>query len=60
VTFPGANLETAIRAATSKPMGPIYPSDLKGLRSLDASIRDIVNLTGLGCCTAPDMAPALG
>jgi len=51
VTFPDPNLETAIREAIGKPMGDIYPSDLAGLTHLDASERDIVDITGLEYCT---------
>jgi Leucine-rich repeat (LRR) protein len=48
--FPDPNLEAAIREAIGKPTGDIYPSDLVGLTSLDASERSIANLTGLEYC----------
>ncbi len=51
VEFPDANLEAAIREAIGKPTGDIYPSDLKGLTSLDASNRGVADLTGLEHCT---------
>ncbi len=49
--FACPNLEEAIREAIAKPTGDIYPADLKGLTELDASRRDIVDLTGLEYCT---------
>ena len=49
--IPDANLEAAIREAIHKPEGPIYPSDLEGLTSLDAPERSIADLTGLEYCT---------
>lgn len=51
VTFPDPNLETAIREAIGKPAGDIYQSDLVGLTVLDASGRNIANVTGLDYCT---------
>ncbi len=50
ITFPDANLKAAVRDAIGKPTGDIYASDLDGLTSLDASSRNIVDLTGLQCC----------
>jgi Leucine-rich repeat (LRR) protein len=50
--FPDENLEAAVREAIGKPEGPIYLSDLEGLTSLDASERDITDLTGLEYCTS--------
>ncbi len=50
VIFPDPNLEAAIREAISKSEGTIYISDLEGLASLDASERDITDLTGLEYC----------
>ena len=50
VTFPDPNLEEAIREAIGKPTGDIYESDLQGLAQLDASDRDISDLTGLEYC----------
>ena len=52
VNFPDSNLRAAIRAAIGVPEGPIYPSDLEGLVFLDASERNIVDLTGLEHCTS--------
>jgi internalin A len=51
VTFPDANLEAAVREAIGKPTGSIYDSDLEGLTSLNASNRNITDLTGLEYCT---------
>jgi Leucine-rich repeat (LRR) protein len=51
VTFPDPNLEAAIREAIGKATGDIYQSDLEGLTLLDASHRNIVDLTGLEHCT---------
>jgi len=47
VNFPDPNLEAAVREAIGKPTGDIYASDLAGLTSLDASERNIADLTGL-------------
>jgi hypothetical protein len=52
LSFPDPNLEAAVREATGKPTGPIYPSDLEGLTSLDASVRNIADLTGLEHCAS--------
>ena len=41
----------AIRETIHKPEGPIYPSDLEGLTSLDARERNIADLTGLEYCS---------
>ncbi len=51
VIFPDSNLEAAIREAIDKPEGPIYASELEGLSPLDASGRNITDLTGLEYCT---------
>jgi Leucine-rich repeat (LRR) protein len=51
VVFPDPNLEAAIREAIGKPTGDIYQSDLEGLTSLDASSRNITDLSGLEYCT---------
>ena len=51
VAFADPNLEAAVRAAISKPTGPIEHSDLLGLLFLDASERSIVSLAGLEHCT---------
>jgi Leucine-rich repeat (LRR) protein len=48
--FPGPNLEAAIREAVGKPEGAIGTSDLEGLTTLNASERDITDLTGLEYC----------
>ena len=52
VTFADPNLEAEIRSAISKESGPIYTSDLEGLTHLNASNRNIVDLTGLEHCTS--------
>jgi len=52
VTFADLNLEAAIREAISKPEDPIYASDLGGLTSLNASARNIIDLTGLEYATS--------
>jgi hypothetical protein len=51
VTFLDPGLEAAIRDSIGKPDGDIYASDLVGLISLDASVRNINDLTGLEYCT---------
>ncbi len=50
VTFPDANLETAIREAIDKPEGPISTSDLEAIILLDAPERGISDITGLEYC----------
>ncbi|WP_236860144.1 6-bladed beta-propeller [Candidatus Formimonas warabiya] len=52
VRFPDAGLEAAVREAISKPAGNIYQTDLDALTALNASGRNIVNLSGLEHCTA--------
>ena len=52
VTFADPNLEAAVREAIAIPEGPIYPSDLEGLTSLSASVKNIADLTGLECATS--------
>ena len=52
VNFPDPNLEAAIRAAIGKPTGPIYDTDVAGLRSLLADGVAISDLTGLEHCTS--------
>jgi len=52
VSFPDSNLETAIRDAVNKPSGDIHQSDLDALTSLNASSRDIIDLTGVERCTS--------
>ena len=53
VVFPDPGLDAAVRAAISKPTGDILDTDLVGVgfTSLDASWRDIGDLTGLEHCT---------
>jgi hypothetical protein len=51
-TFHDHNLEAAVGEAIGKPEGIIYTSDLERLRSLDASDRNITDLSGLEYCTA--------
>jgi Leucine-rich repeat (LRR) protein len=54
ITFPDPNLEAAIREATGKTTGPIYPSDLTKLTRLKlygkqiSDISPLANLTSLG------------
>ncbi len=50
--IPDANLRAVIREEIGKPTGDIYPSDLAGLTYLDASSRDISDVTGLEHCTS--------
>jgi len=38
VTFPDANLETAIREAIDKPRGPIYTSNLEAATTVEADL----------------------
>ena len=52
VTFADRNLEAEIREAIAIPQGPIYPSDLEGLSSLNATQRNIADLTGVEYCTS--------
>jgi len=52
VTFTDPNLEAAVRVAVAIPERPIYPSDLDELASLNATERNIADLTGLECCTS--------
>jgi Leucine-rich repeat (LRR) protein len=52
VTFADPNLEAVIREAIAIPEGPIYPSDLEALASLNASEKSIADLTGLEHCTS--------
>jgi internalin A len=51
VIFPDPNLEAAIRAAINKPEGAIYATDLEGLKGLDASEKNIKDITGLNYST---------
>ena len=48
--IPDANLEEAIREEMSKYTGDIYPSDVADLTHLDASSRNILDITGLEHC----------
>jgi Leucine-rich repeat (LRR) protein len=52
VTFPDPNLEAVIREAITKPMGDIYQSDVEWLTTLNASSKDIADLTGLENCVS--------
>jgi hypothetical protein len=52
VTFADPDLEAAVRDAIAIPAGPIYSSDLGGLTYLDASARNITDLTGLEYATS--------
>jgi hypothetical protein len=48
--FADENLEATIRGAINKPSGVIQPSDLEGLHYLNASGRNITDITGLEHC----------
>ncbi len=48
--FTDPNLEEAVREAIDKPEGDIYTSDLEALEALNASGRDIADLTGIQDC----------
>lgn len=50
ISFPDANLYTAIREAINKTTGPIYTSDLESITILSAKGRNISNLTGIEYC----------
>ncbi|MFC1927851.1 leucine-rich repeat domain-containing protein [Chloroflexota bacterium] len=52
VTFADPNLEAAIREAIGKLTGKIYASDLEELTSLNATERNIIDLTGLENATS--------
>ncbi len=52
VTFADPNLEAAVRDAIAIPTGPIYSSDLGELTYLDASEKNIADLTGLEYATS--------
>jgi Leucine-rich repeat (LRR) protein len=60
VLFPDPNLEAAIREAINKPEGAIYASDLEELKGLDASDREIRDITGLEYCTNLQMLGLFG
>ncbi len=47
VSIPDAGLNAAVRDALHKPTGPLTESDLLTLTALDASLRNISNLSGL-------------
>jgi hypothetical protein len=51
VAFPDPGLNAAIRDAINKPAGDIYENDLISLTILDASDKNIIDLTGLQYCT---------
>jgi Leucine-rich repeat (LRR) protein len=48
--FPDENLGAAIREALGKPDGPVYVFDLEELHTLNASDRNITDITGLEYC----------
>jgi len=50
-TIADSNLEAVIRVTISKSEGPIFPTDLEGLTSLNASKSNITSLAGLEHCT---------
>ncbi len=50
VTFPDLGLDSVIRAAINKSSGDIYQSDLDTLTTLEASSRNISDLTGIEHC----------
>ena len=51
VAFSDPHLESAVRAALSKPSGDITNADLTALTSLDATSQDIADLGGLQYAT---------
>lgn len=51
VEFADAHLELAVREAIAKADGPIWKSDLKSLKKLDARQKDIADLSGIEQCT---------
>jgi hypothetical protein len=51
VNITDRNLEAAIRKATGKQTGFLYPSNLKPLIWLDAGAKNVSNLAGLEYCT---------
>jgi hypothetical protein len=51
VTFADLNLEAAVRDAIAIPTGPIYSSDLGELTDLDASAKNVTDLTGMEYAT---------
>ena len=50
VIFPDPNLEEVIRERIGRTDGDIYPSDLRQITVLNASLQAIFNLTGLQYC----------
>jgi len=50
VFFPDEGLETAIRAAISKPLGFLTEADLSGITALDARNYGIRNISGIEFC----------
>jgi Leucine-rich repeat (LRR) protein len=50
--FIDQNLEAAVREAIGKPEGALLISDLEALTELEASERDIADITGLEHCTS--------
>ena len=51
VTFPDTNLEAVIRSNIGKPAGIIYENDLEGIISLNGSLENIKNISGIEYCT---------
>jgi hypothetical protein len=51
-TFMDARLEAAVREQVGVPAGPIPPTSIATLTSLDASNRQIASLSGIGCLSA--------
>ena len=49
--FTDPNLEAAVREAINKPEGDIYTTDLEQIFALNASGREITDLTGIEGCT---------
>lgn len=47
VTFPDTNLEQAVRAKITKPVGSIYSSDLGNITEFDAFLMIIIDLAGM-------------
>ena len=49
--FPDRRIEVAVREAIGKHKGRILESDLEGLTKLDASTRNVIDLSGIEHCT---------
>jgi Leucine rich repeat len=60
IVFKDADLDSAVRAALGKPTGAITPDDVVELTSLEASDRDISDLSGIECLTALELLQVSG